>query len=72
MINTIGIDQYGYTYHNLGKHPRKALLERLGSKKAVKTYRDKKDGSIVHVGYVIRNLWIDLYKIEPFEGEVII
>jgi hypothetical protein len=29
-------------------------------------YRDKKDGSTVHVGYVIGRLWIDLYTVEPF------
>ena len=63
----MGIDQYGQSYHNLGKYPRKELLSRLGYKKADKMYRDKKDGSTVHVGYVIGRLWIDLYKIEPFE-----
>jgi hypothetical protein len=32
----MGIDQYGQTYHGLQPHPRKALLERLGRKKASK------------------------------------
>jgi len=42
MKYVTGIDQYGRTYHNLGKHPRKELLGRLGYKKADKIYRDKK------------------------------
>lgn len=29
MRNHMAIDQYGTTYHNLGPHPRKALLERI-------------------------------------------
>ena len=64
----MGIDQYGHTYHNLGEYPRKELLSRLGYKKAEKMYRDKKDGSTVHCGYVIGRFWIELYKIEPFES----
>jgi hypothetical protein len=63
----IGIDQYGETYHNLGKYPRKELLKRLGYKKADKMYRDKKDGSAVHSGYVIGGNWINLYQIKPIE-----
>jgi hypothetical protein len=67
MKTTMGIDQYGTTYHDLGKYPRKELLSRLNYKNAQKMYRDKKDGSTVHCGYVIGGLWIGLYKVEPFE-----
>jgi hypothetical protein len=63
----MGIDQYGDTYHNLGKYPRKELLNRLGYKKADKMYRDKKDGSVVHCGYVIGGRWINLYEMKPIE-----
>jgi hypothetical protein len=63
----MGIDQYGETYYNLGKYPRKALLKRLGYKKAAKMYRDKKDGSTVHCGYVIGRYWISLYEVKPIE-----
>jgi hypothetical protein len=38
----MGIDQYGQTYHNLGKYPRKELLERLGYKNAKKMYSGQK------------------------------
>ena len=67
MTNMMGIDQYGQTYHDLGKHPRKELLRRLSYKKAEKMYQDKKDGSIVHVGYIVGRHWISLFKIQPFE-----
>ena len=67
MEYIMGIDQYGQTYHHLGKYPRKELLERVGYTNARKMYRDKKDGSTMHCWYVIGRLWIELYKVEPFE-----
>ena len=63
----MAIDQYGQTYHGL-KHPRQDLLERLGYSSARKMYQDKKDGSTVHVGYVIGGLWLTLYRVEPVEN----
>lgn len=68
-METLGIDQYGTTYRNLGEHPRKALAQRLGfsPKSARKVYQDKKDGRTVHVGYAIGHYWILLYKLEPIE-----
>ena len=67
MKYIIGIDQYGRTYPNLGKYPRKELLSQLGYKNAHKMYKDKKDGSSVHCGYVVGNYWITLYEVEPIE-----
>jgi hypothetical protein len=67
MKYIIGIDQYGQTYHNLGKYPRKELLAQLGYKNAQKMYRDKNDGASVHCGYIVGRYWITLYKIEPIE-----
>lgn len=61
--NTMAIDQYGQTYHNLGQYPRKALLERLGYRSAQKMFVDTKDGSTRHVGYVIGGLWLSLYRV---------
>ena len=66
-MNTMAIDQYGQTHHNLGQHPRKALLERLGRKHADKMYVDKKDGSSVHIGWIIAGLWLSVYRVEPLE-----
>jgi hypothetical protein len=66
MKNSMGIDQYGTTYHNLGQFPRKELLNRLGRRRASKMYVDRKNGTPAHVGYVIGSLWITLYTITPF------
>ena len=57
----LAIDQYGQKFYILGKHPRAELLEALGRKKASKMYRDKKDGRVVHCGYVIGGHWLTLY-----------
>ena len=38
----MAIDQYGRMYHDLGPHPRAALLRRLGRKHADRIYRDAK------------------------------
>lgn len=65
----MGIDQYGETYHALGKNPRKALLERLGKTHANKMYRDDAKGNARHVGYVIGRLWITLYQVTSFVQE---
>jgi hypothetical protein len=60
----MGIDQYGQTYHDL-KHPRKDLLERLGARHADKMYCDP---DARHIGYVVRGLWIRLFKVEFWYG----
>lgn len=54
----LGIDQYGNKYVLNTKHPRKELLERLNASKAEKMYID--NGKFI--GYVIKGLWIALYK----------
>ena len=59
----MAIDQYGQTFHGL-KHPRKDLCERLGRRHVSKMFVDRKDGSSVHVGYVIGGLWLTVYKVE--------
>ena len=69
MTSTMAIDQYGQHYNDLGKHPRKGLLEKLGYKSAVKMYIDKKDGSVKHIGYIIGGLWLTLYNVSSWEKE---
>lgn len=66
-MNYMARDQYGGTHHNLGPHPRKALLERLGRVKAQKMYLDKADGSTVHIGWIIAGLWLEVYEVKPLE-----
>ena len=66
----MGQDQFGKAYHDLGKHPLKELLGRLGAKHATKMYQDKADGSTWHTGYIIAGHWISLYYVEPLEKKV--
>ena len=64
-LGYIGIDQYGQHYH-IKKHPRKELLEQTGYSNARKMFVDKIDGSIKHVGYVMSDLWINVYQLVEF------
>lgn len=66
-MNHMAIDQYGQTHHGLGKHPRKALLERLARKSARKMYVDKANGPPVHIGWIIGGLWLTVYKVTRME-----
>lgn len=63
--NYMAIDQYGHTHHNLGPHPRKGLLAKLGRKHAARIYQDTKDGSPVHVGWIIAGLWLSVFEVIP-------
>jgi hypothetical protein len=58
----IAIDQYGQTYR-LARYPRKELLELLGATSAQKIYRDTVSGEARHVGYLIRGLWLDVFRL---------
>jgi hypothetical protein len=63
----MAIDQYGQTFHNLGAHPRKELLKRLGRSKAAPIYVDTKDGKTLKIGWIIGGLWLTIYKVERME-----
>jgi hypothetical protein len=65
-VNTMGIDQYGRTYHGLGRYPRKELLKRLGYRYATKMFVDR-NGQACHIGYVIGQHWITLYSVEEWK-----
>jgi hypothetical protein len=69
-MDHMAIDQYGQTYHSLGKHPRKALLDKLCRKHASKMYIDSKDGKAYHVGYIIGGLWLSVYSVTPMRKAV--
>jgi len=65
-MNAIGymaVDQYGQTYHIKNSHPRKYLLDYLGGKKADKMYVDTTNGTAKHIGYIIKGLWLRIYKV---------
>lgn len=64
-VGYLGIDQHG-TRYKMDKHPRKELMEQLGSSHAGKMYVDLKNGGIRHVGYVIASLWINVYEVHQW------
>lgn len=63
---TMARDQYGRTYHDLGAHPRRALLRIFGRKHADKMYQDRKSGPPLHTGYVIAGHWLTVYTVTPW------
>lgn len=65
---TMARDQHGQTFHDLGRHPRKELLKRLGRRHAAKMFCDTRSGETRHTGYVIAGLWLTLYTVTPWEG----
>lgn len=62
-VTHMAIDQYGNTYHDLGRHPRKALLDILNRKRAEKMYIDGANGKPIHTGWVIAGLWLTVYEV---------
>ena len=66
MKNYMAIDQYGHTYHDLGPHPRKALIEKTGNSHTSKMYTYRKGSGATHIGYVVGQLWCTLYEVIPF------
>lgn len=70
QANYMATDQFGNTFHNLGCHPRKALLEQLGYKAAKRIYCDSNDGNTYHTGYVVGPHWCQLYRVEPLRKSV--
>jgi hypothetical protein len=61
QIGFLGIDQYGQHY-NISKYPRKELSEQLTGQ-IRKIYTDTKSGKTQEVGYVIGDLWINIYRV---------
>lgn len=64
-VQHMAVDQFGTTYHGLGRHPRKALMERLGRRSAQRMYCDDRDGTTYHVGWVVAGHWCSVYRVEP-------
>lgn len=53
------IDQYG---NKVFARTRKELVSESGGGRISKMYCDKKDGRIVHVGYVVGNRWFSMFQ----------
>ena len=66
-LGYVAVDQYGHTEHlTEPKAPRKQLLDKLGTKHAVKMYVDTKDGGNRHAGYVINRQWFSIYEVHSW------
>ena len=61
----MAVDQYGNTYHGLGPHPRKALLERFSRKRADIMYVDNKKTGTRQCGWIIAGHWLTVYVVKP-------
>ena len=59
-------ERYGETIHLKTMNPRKELLEKVGATVARKMYADEKDGSIHHIGYVIKGHWFRVYEVHEW------
>ena len=58
---TLYLDQHGCRYWaSTVKQLRKQIAN--GGSRVTKMYRDKKDGSTAHVGYVIGDRWLSAYR----------
>lgn len=63
--NHMAIDQYGATFHNLGRFPRRELLERLDRKSSKKMYQDGTDQTTFQTGWIIAGLWLSVFEVTP-------
>ena len=63
----LAVSQYGERFKIPGKHPRKELAEAIGRPAGSlrRVYRDKADGSTVHIGYCTSQTWFTFYQ--PWE-----
>ena len=64
---TMAIDQHGNTEHDLGAHPRTALLRRLGRTHASRMFVDDRTGTAHHIGWVIAGRWFTVYHVERMD-----
>jgi hypothetical protein len=58
-ITMLYLDQWG---NRFWAHSVRTLRERVGGGAVSKMYRDKADGSTVHVGYVVGQHWLTAYQ----------
>ena len=64
----LAISNHGSKVWLKGRHPRKELCEALNRRNARKIYRDKRDGTTVHCGYIVAGEWWNLFV--PYEKVV--
>jgi len=62
----IAVNQYGHVVF-IKEFPRKELLEFHRCKHIDKLYRDTKDGTPKHVGYVVGGHWYSIFKLSEWK-----
>lgn len=61
-MNKLKADCFIDQYNNIvWAKTRKELLKKLGYKSCHKMYRDKKDGTSAHCGYVVGQQWLSAF-----------
>lgn len=55
----IALDQHGNVFR-FGKHCRKDLSEQIPGRVSI-MYRDKLDGPVTRIGYVVGQHWLQVY-----------
>lgn len=66
LLGYLGIDQYN-NHYTIKKHPRKELLEQLGTTHAEKMFVDLKSGGTKEKGYVIAGHWISVFQVHDWK-----
>lgn len=57
---TLYLDQWGNRFYATSRKDLRQQI-RFGGSRVSKMYRDKKDGSVVHCGYIIGTHWLIAY-----------
>jgi hypothetical protein len=68
-LGYLAIDQYGQTYQIGNNHPRKWLMSHIGSSRADKMYCDTTGGAAKHIGYIVKGLWLRVFKVCDWKTE---
>lgn len=70
LIGYLAIGHRGTVLHltDTDRSPRAQLLQRLGRSSARKIYRDLRDGSYRHVGYIVAGEWFDVHEVRQWPG----
>ena len=63
QIGYLAIDQYGHTYQIGDNPPRKWLLNHFDRQHAEMVYCETEECKTKHIGYIIANLWLTIYKV---------
>lgn len=68
QIGWLARDQYGNVHEIFStNYPRAWLMEYYSVRSARKIYRDRKDGSMRHVGWIVAGHWFSVFRLCSLE-----